>query len=145
MLSHKKPHVDPQPRFALLHHAMDASAGRFDHWDLMLEHGNVLVTFELERLPTGAGEFQARRLPDHRLAYLEYEGHISGNRGQVFRLDRGLYQEVHCNDAAPAVRRFHYHLHGQRLDAVLQCDQPLFLLPFSRAVQLEAARWDWHS
>ncbi len=35
------------------------------------------------------------RLKDHRLEYLDYEGHISGNRGQVYRIDRGRYREFH--------------------------------------------------
>ena len=31
------------------------------------------------------------QLPDHRLAYLEYEGPISGDRGTVSRCDAGEY------------------------------------------------------
>lgn len=34
----------------------------------------------------------AEQLADHRLAYLEYEGPVSGNRGQVTRWDAGQYQ-----------------------------------------------------
>ena len=34
----------------------------------------------------------AERLADHRLAYLDYEGPVSGNRGSVVRLDRGTYE-----------------------------------------------------
>ena len=34
----------------------------------------------------------ATRLPDHRLAYLEYEGPVSGNRGVVRRIDSGKYE-----------------------------------------------------
>jgi hypothetical protein len=33
----------------------------------------------------------AQRIADHRLAYLEYEGPISGGRGTVRRLDGGSY------------------------------------------------------
>lgn len=133
-----------QPRFALLHHTMEAAAGRFDHWDLMLEHAGALVTFEVERLPSEARPFQARRLADHRLAYLDYEGHISGNRGQVIRLDRGRYQELAIDEKAKGERGFRYALHGQRLNATLRSDQPLYLLPFGQPVLLEAAEWDWH-
>jgi hypothetical protein len=134
-----------EPRFALLYHAMEATAGRHDHWDLMLEHGGGLVTFELLRLPTGKELFEARRLADHRLAYLEYEGHISGNRGNVVRLDRGRYRELRSLEVADCERPFQVALHGQRLEAVIGCDQPLALLPLGRAVQLQALRWDWHS
>ena len=146
MFTHKKkPLPKPlEPRFVLLHHAMEASAGRYDHWDLMLEHGGTLVTFELDRLPTATGQFEARRLADHRLAYLDYEGHISGNRGQVFRLDRGRYQEVEPDDAARSACRFRYQLHGQRLNATISADQPIFLLPFAQPIHLQAAQWDWH-
>ena len=133
-----------QPRFALLHHAMEAAAGRFDHWDLMFEHTGTLVTFELDKLPNGPALFKSRRLADHRLTYLDYEGHISGNRGQVFRLDRGRYQELHPGDAPNAERRFRYHLVGQRLEATICADQPLFLLPFGLPVELEAIDWNWH-
>ena len=140
-----KPSVSkPQPRFALLHHAMDAVAGRFDHWDLMLEHAGALVTFEVERLPSEARPFHARRLADHRLAYLDYEGHISGNRGQVIRLDRGRYQELHVDEKPPRERGFRYVLLGQRLNATISCDQPIHLLPFGQPILLEAAQWDWH-
>ncbi len=47
------PPVGVQPRFALLHHEMDAAGGRFDHWDLMLEHSGTLLTFELTKIPSG--------------------------------------------------------------------------------------------
>ncbi len=104
----------------------------------------TLITFELDRLPHNRGVFQTRRLSDHRLTYLDYEGHISGNRGQVVRLDRGLYHELHVQEAHDSERRFQYELKGARLTAVLACDQPLFLVPFARPVELEALQWDWH-
>lgn len=133
-----------QPRFALLHHTMEAVAGRCDHWDLMLEHEGALITFEVERLPSEASSFQARRLADHRLAYLEYEGHISDNRGHVIRLDRGRYQEAHADLNAHTEGPFRYILHGQRLNATILCDQPIHLLPLGKPVLLEAVQWRWH-
>jgi hypothetical protein len=133
-----------QPRFALLHHTMEAAAGRFDHWDLMLEHAGALVTFEVTRLPSQASPFHVRRLADHRLAYLDYEGHVSGNRGQVIRLDRGRYHEEHADDQSHSERRFRYVLQGQRLKATIGCDQPIQLLPFGQLVLLEAVQWEWH-
>ena len=33
----------------------------------------------------------AERLADHRLAYLDYEGPVSGDRGHVRRLDAGTF------------------------------------------------------
>ncbi|MFO1066342.1 MAG: hypothetical protein U0892_20995 [Pirellulales bacterium] len=91
--SRPKP-VGLQPRFVLLRHEMEADAGRGDHWDLMLEENGTLLTFELERLPNGPGTVIAKRLADHRMAYLDLEGHVSGNRGHVIRLDRGRCRDV---------------------------------------------------
>ena len=73
--------------FVILHHQV---AGR-EHWDLMLEHGGVLLTWQLEREPVLHADLPmpARRIGDHRLAYLEYEGPVSRDRGTVTRVDRG--------------------------------------------------------
>jgi hypothetical protein len=122
---------------------MEAAGGRFDHWDLMLEHGGVLVTLELTQLPTAASTMIIRRLADHRLTYLDFEGHISGNRGEVVRLDRGRYEEVRSRDTSHDQHRFHYKLHGQHLTAIIGCDQPVFLVPFGMDVELEATEWSW--
>jgi len=57
----------------------------------MLEHEGVLWTWQLFSDPTTAGDvaIEAVRIGDHRLHYLDYEGPVSGNRGQVRRADRG--------------------------------------------------------
>lgn len=77
-------------RFAILHHT---GHGR-EHWDLMLEHRGVLATWRLFREPTGrdALPIRARRIGDHRRAYLEYEGPVSGDRGEVRRVDAGAVE-----------------------------------------------------
>ena len=65
------------------------------HYDLMLAHGDALATWELLSCPVGmkVGEaLPARKLPDHRTAYLDYEGPVSGERGSVSRLERGSYE-----------------------------------------------------
>ena len=56
----------------------------------MLELGEVLKTWALAGPPDGR-ETAAEVLPDHRRQYLEYEGPLSGNRGQVSRWDAGQY------------------------------------------------------
>ena len=61
------------------------------HWDFMLENEAVLRTWRLARAPDEAGPIDAKALADHRLAYLDYEGPVSGNRGSVRRFDRGEY------------------------------------------------------
>ena len=133
-----------QSRFALLHHAVQPGAARLDHWDLMFENQGVLVTFELERFPVAQHVLGTRRLPDHSLHYLDYEGDISGNRGQVMRLDRGVYQLVTCNDLTAATNSCCYQLNGARLTATVAFDMPFFALPFAQPVQLQALEWDWH-
>lgn len=73
-------------RFVLLEHDHP-----FAHLDFMLEQGDALWTWRLEQLPRLGVPLPAQRLPDHRLIYLDYEGPVSGNRGRVVRLDRGVY------------------------------------------------------
>ena len=76
-------------RFVILHHQVENG----EHWDFMLEAGGVLRTWQLFREPTGidAVPLPARRIGDHRKAYLEYEGPLKGGRGQVTRVDQGVY------------------------------------------------------
>ena len=67
------------------------------HYDLMLSVGEALATWQLAASPpemTEGDELPARRLDDHRLAYLDYEGPVSGGRGQVRRIEKGNYELV---------------------------------------------------
>lgn len=79
------------PRFVILHH----DSPRGEHFDLMLEHDHVLKTWTLPRLPEPGVEMECEALADHRLAYLDYEGSISGDRGGVTRWDHGKYVTEH--------------------------------------------------
>ncbi len=74
-------------RFVILHHCVNGS----EHWDLMIEHKGVLLTWQLDKEPVNLSSLpiRARRIDDHRVAYLDYEGEISGNRGEVWRVDAG--------------------------------------------------------
>ena len=58
------------------------------HFDFMIEAGESLATWRAPRWTPVSGDYLTR-LPDHRLAYLEYEGPVSGNRGQVSRVAAG--------------------------------------------------------
>lgn len=86
-------------RFVILLHEMPANSDRLSHWDLLLEAPEGLLCWELpiQNLEeiihnfNGRRDISARRLPDHRSAYLEYEGPIAGNRGQVSRIESGQY------------------------------------------------------
>jgi hypothetical protein len=79
------------PRFVLLEHRWNGV-----HWDLMLEatDGRTLHTWAIDAPVVSGVDLPARRLPDHRVAYLEYEGAVSGGRGSVRRVDAGEYERV---------------------------------------------------
>jgi hypothetical protein len=91
------------PRFVVQQHFRSEEDW---HFDLMLECKDALVTFssgvppdETSRLPC-----LVRQLPNHRLAYLEHEGEVSGDRGWCKIHDRGMFEWVepgdkHCPDA----------------------------------------------
>ena len=99
------------PRFVLLYHDCPPNYVRASHWDFMLEYGDVLRTWALERLPRDWEFAHARtstqyadcpllamdntvaavQLTDHRRDYLELEGALSGDRGAVVRVAAGTY------------------------------------------------------
>ncbi len=79
------------PRFVILEHQLPAGSERPTHWDLMLESNSTLRTWALADEPSEQADIAADALPDHRQAYLEYEGPVSENRGSVRRWDRGDY------------------------------------------------------
>ncbi|MBN2291018.1 MAG: hypothetical protein JXM70_01255 [Pirellulales bacterium] len=82
------------PRFVVLRH--DTPAGL--HWDFMLEFAGALRTWALQEEPTVTQTIPAHTLPDHRLAYLDYEGPVSGDRGSVSQFDTGTFETVECKD-----------------------------------------------
>lgn len=104
-------------RFVLLRHIGSPASSLVSHWDLMLECDGALATWRLDWLPQSwvaafgvhdstpsplaAGESaHAVQLAPHRLAYLDYEGPLSGDRGSVSRWDDGRYDATHRNDDA---------------------------------------------
>jgi hypothetical protein len=95
----------------------------------MFEADGVLTTFALDTLPAdlrevfgndfasfaASNEVTADKLPDHRLAYLEYEGPVSGDRGTVRRLDRGEYT---------AMTQSTFRIIGQKLQGEIKLVAP---------------------
>jgi DNA polymerase Ligase (LigD) len=81
------------------------------HWDFMLEFGPLLRTWRLASQPTAGQVIAAAALGEHRLAYLDYEGPVSGNRGTVRQWDRGEFEPVEETDERVVVR-----LQGRRLN-----------------------------
>jgi hypothetical protein len=107
------------PRFVLLEHDHPHL-----HLDLMFEVGEVLWTWQLPSLPADGAPVEGRRIFDHRLLYLDYEGPVSGNRGRVRRLDRGAYDWL-----SQAAGRLVAQLSGNQLRGRLEL------------VHLEGERW----
>lgn len=91
------------PRFVILRHEPAADQARALHWDLMLEWSGALRTWALPGEPQADLEMWVEPLPDHRLAYLDYEGPVSGNRGSVTRWDAGEYRLERSSDDELAV------------------------------------------
>jgi hypothetical protein len=75
------------PRYIILRHETPQGV----HFDFMLEAGGALKTWSLPEPPRPGVEIECQALADHRLAYLDYEGPISGGRGTVTRWDQGTY------------------------------------------------------
>lgn len=72
-----------------------------DHFDLMLQRGPALATWRVEADPAAlapGAEAPAVRLPDHRTAYLTYEGPVRRGRGRVRRVDAGTYERIGADD-----------------------------------------------
>jgi len=83
------------------------------HYDLMLSLGESLATWRLPKPPLGlqpGDEIPARKLPDHRKAYLTYEGPVSGNRGAVKILDKGT-----CDPLGELSDRWEIRFLGRRI------------------------------
>ncbi len=81
------------PRFVILEHDHPVL-----HWDLMLEVETALRTWRLAQVPTAGVEIAALALTAHRLAYLDYEGPVSGGRGSVRRWDAGTFTATSSAD-----------------------------------------------
>lgn len=71
---------------------MPPGSPRASHFDLMLERDGILRTWACDALPQHDLPTYSDPLPDHRLAYLTYEGEVSGDRGSVTRVAAGEYE-----------------------------------------------------
>jgi hypothetical protein len=101
----------PTNRFVIQHHTGHGP----EHWDLMLEDGPVLATWQLSRppIPGDAGGTEAIRIADHRKAYLTYEGPVSGDRGQVTIHEAGVFAT--CERSGDS---WTFRLQGRRLNGL---------------------------
>lgn len=78
------------PEFVIQKH----TKRRTHHYDIMLRQGTKLLTWSIKDIRTLQdiqGLTSARKLPDHRLIYLTYQGKIFRGRGEVKIWDKGSY------------------------------------------------------
>ena len=122
------------PRYVVLFHAMPTNSKREDHWDFMLEDGDALMTWALPRQPDEQHDEQpshpipCSQLPDHRLRYLDYQGPVSKDRGEVTRWDRGSFEFLTKDSQAVSAI-----LNGHRLRGTVQltAEQGIWLFRFT--------------
>ncbi len=78
----------------------------------MLEYEGVLLTWQLPSPPASraALPIPARRIADHRLVYLDYQGPVGGDRGSVARYDTGPLVVLSMAESVLRIR-----LEGKRL------------------------------
>ena len=75
------------PRFVVLAHDQPTP-----HYDFLLEQGEILKAWRLEQAPARGLRILATANADHRRIYLEFEGPVSGERGQVRRVAEGEFE-----------------------------------------------------
>ncbi len=103
--------AEPALRFVLLHHT---SCDR-PHWDFLLEQEDALATWQLYHDPLAEGkeEWELFRIADHRKFYLDHEGPLSDNRGDLLRVCGGTYELCEQNSQAWTVRLSSAELAGE--------------------------------
>lgn len=77
------------PHYVILEHDWPTP-----HFDLLLEAGDVLRAWRLLAEPEVGTEIPAEPNFPHRLLYLDYEGPVSGGRGNVRRWDSGTFEWI---------------------------------------------------
>ena len=71
-------------------------SGHDVHWDFMLESGNVLETYRLDKAPAELLDqtATATKIFDHPLRFLTYQGPVSRGRGRVLLTETGTYSRT---------------------------------------------------
>ncbi|HUY93483.1 MAG TPA: DNA polymerase ligase N-terminal domain-containing protein [Pirellulales bacterium] len=128
------------PRFVILRHDCPPGYQRDLHWDFMLEADGVLKTWALSQEPAGQSEIAAEMLADHRLAYLDFEGPVSGGRGTVSRWDRGTYRLVSRQEGEWIVELLGERLSGRATLSRSSADEQGWRWQFAAAGPLTGLR-----
>jgi hypothetical protein len=117
-------HQGDANRFVVLLHqpGIASKRGAKTHYDWMFESEGQLLTWTTAPMKPGIESTQindpivtaCEPLPPHRLAYLEYEGEVSGGRGSVTRLLAGRYTlNEFVDDLFDAELRWTQSLHSE--------------------------------
>lgn len=87
------------------------------HWDFLveLEAGDFLRSWRLQQPPEPGVLIGAEAMADHRRRYLDYEGPVSGNRGEVTRWDFGEAEVTSVNPSEIVLRIAGRRIRGQAL------------------------------
>jgi len=88
------------------------------HWDFMLEWNQALRTWRLGQDPLSTKPVESVSLAAHRIEYLEYEGLVSGGRGEVRRWDHGTYELIMESEHRIVIR-----LMGRKLNGVARIEE----------------------
>jgi len=80
-------------RFVIQKHTTDADV----HWDFMLEWGEILQTYRLDKAPEEIlhSPASAVKIFNHSLKFLAYQGPVNEGRGSVRIIEAGTYKIVH--------------------------------------------------
>lgn len=80
-------------RFVIQQH----TTGRDVHWDFMLELGDILQTYRLDKAPQQIihSPANAVKIFNHPLKFLAYQGPVNKGRGSVRLTESGTYKIVH--------------------------------------------------
>jgi hypothetical protein len=67
------------------------------HWDFMLELGDTLQTYRLDKAPNEAlcHPVNATKIFNHPFKFLTYQGPVNKGQGNVHITDAGTYQIIH--------------------------------------------------
>ena len=93
-------------KWVLLEHKV-YSGNSFDiHYDFLVENGKDCLTWKFLKIPLlNQASIEIFKQPNHRLVWLSRVEHeLSGNRGFVKRVDRGIFKEISDNSDSDCFR-----------------------------------------
>ena len=106
-------------KWVLLEHKVYSSNSLDIHYDFLVENGIDCLTWKFLKLPLlNQASIEIFKQPNHRLVWLcRLEHELSGNRGFVKRIDRGVFKNVSNKLDS---EYFRFILDGQLLKGVFE-------------------------